>query len=328
MNGNKQRTLELLWRIFSLCYLPKYLSPREKLNEEIDFLYKNLSNFACSSIEQQLITNDIQPLQKQYINSTPIIHLLIKWVQLICAHYKFWLYDLQESFADGRAFLYIISYYLPSICDYKRDIKHLTTLATCQTREEHIQFNSELGQNQSNPIYERNVKSNFRLLEECIKQFGTFSYDLIKYEFYAKDLPDERCTIMILAMLAHDLLFTQDDQTENDFRHQTVFEEFKEKYSNEKTNLKQEIEIIREDLINSTEISLSTDIPIEEITHVKFSISSTTITYPNKDAQLIPIIHSQEEEEEEMKNSIPPQSVLDTMNYDLLDRLEILSENR
>ena len=58
---------------------------------------------------------------------------------------NFGLYDLQESFIDGRAFLYIISYYLPSLCDYKRDIKHLTTLATCQTRDEHIQFNFELG---------------------------------------------------------------------------------------------------------------------------------------------------------------------------------------
>ncbi|CAF4888560.1 unnamed protein product, partial [Rotaria magnacalcarata] len=76
-------------------------------------------------------------------------------------------------------------YYLPSLCDYSRDIKHLTTLATCQTRDEHIQFNLELGQQQQLiSTYERNVKSNFRLLEECIKQFGTFSSDLIKYEYY------------------------------------------------------------------------------------------------------------------------------------------------
>ena len=163
MQGNKQRTLELLWRIFIVSYLPKQVSP--------------------------------------------ILHLLIKWVQLICAHYKFWIYDLQESFADGRAFLFIISYYLPLLCDYHHDIKHLTTLATCQTREEYLQFNHDLGQQQSIQTYERNVKANFRLLEECIKEFGSFSYDLVKYDCYAKDLPDERCTLMILAMLAHDLLF-------------------------------------------------------------------------------------------------------------------------
>ena len=162
MNGNKQRTLELLWRIFIVCYLPKHLSPMEKLNEELVLLSKNLFRFAPSSAEQQLLNTDLIPLQKQQINFTPIIHFLIKWVQLICAHYKFWIYDLQESFADGRAFLYIISYYLPSLCDYTRDIKHLTTLATCQTRDEHIQFNLELGQVQSLNIYEKNVKSNFR----------------------------------------------------------------------------------------------------------------------------------------------------------------------
>jgi hypothetical protein len=33
------------------------------------------------------------------------------------------------------------------------------------------------------------------------------SNDLIKYDYYGKDVPDERCIIIILAMLAHHLLF-------------------------------------------------------------------------------------------------------------------------
>jgi len=338
MNGNKQRTLEFLWRIFTVCYLPKHLSPIEKLDQEISILTQNLSKFACSSIEQQLITTDIIPLQNQTINFTPTIHLLIKWVQLICAHYKFWLYDLQESFADGRAFLYIISYYLPSLCDYTRDIKHLTTLATCQTRDEHIQFNLELGQQQLINVYERNVKSNFRLLEECIKQFGTFSYDLIKYEYYAKDVPDERCTIIILAMLAHDLLFSNNNNNthEIDFRHQLIFDQLQEKYSNDDEPIiemkkeeifinkflnQQEIEIIRE-----PEISVSNDTPIEEMLTLKLSIS-----YPTTNICPIPIIRTESgpsppEEEDKMKTIDLLQSVLDTLNYDILDRLELLSE--
>ena len=233
VHGNKQRTLELLWRVFIACYMPQRLSPIEKLNEEIVILTENLSNYNCHSIEQQLIRMNIIPLQKQHTEFTSIIHLLIKWAQLICAHYKFWLYDLQESFIDGRAFLYIISYYLPSLCDYSRDIKHLTTLATCQTRDEHIQFNLELGKQQQQLIYtyERNVKSNFRLLEECIKQFGTFSNDLLKYEYYGKDIPDERCTIIVLVMLAHDLLFSDNVRSDINFRRQSIFEELKIKYS-------------------------------------------------------------------------------------------------
>ena len=67
MNGNKQRTLELLWRIFIICYLPKHLSPIEKLNEEIYILTQNLSKYNCCSIEQQLLITDIIPLQKQHI---------------------------------------------------------------------------------------------------------------------------------------------------------------------------------------------------------------------------------------------------------------------
>jgi len=327
MNGNKQRTLELLWRIFIVCYLPKHLSPIEKLNEEIIVLTENLSKYNCRSIEQQLLTIDIIPLQKQYIEFTPIIHLLIKWVQLICAHYKFWLYDLQESFIDGRAFLYIISYYLPSLCDYTRDIKHLTTLALCQTRDEHIQFNLELGQQQQQLIntYERNIKSNFRLLEECIKQFGTFSNDLIKYEYYAKDIPDERYTIIVLAMFAHDLLFSNNNNNNNDdiaFRHQSIFEELKEKYSKDDEPIieikksqplnEQEVEIIRDNLINSShqtenisqltnnafsfeEIIITTKI-IEENT-LKPSISSTTINFPIEESSPniypLPIIQSE-----------------------------------
>ena len=320
----KQRTLELLWRIFIICYLPKYLSPMEKFNQEIFILTQNLSKFACCPIEQQLIMTDIIPLQNQNINFTPIIPLLIKWVQLICAHYKFWLYDLQESFADGRAFLYIISYYLPSLCDYTRDIKHLTTLATCQTRDEHIQFNLELGQQQSINIYERNVKSNFRLLEECIKQFGTFSYDLIKYEHYAKDVPDERCTIIILAMLAHDLLFANNNEI--DFRHQSIFEELKEKYSNDNDEpileMKKE-EIVNNNLLNQQEIEIirenSINIPIEELITRKLSIS-----YPTTSIDIIQTTPS--EEEDKIKANDLSQSVLDTMNQDILDRLELLFE--
>ena len=309
MNGNKQRTLELLWRIFTVCYLPKYLSPIEKLQEELTLLTQNLSRYARSPMEQQLLNTDIIPLQTQYIHFTPIIHYLIKWVQLICAHYKFWISDLQESFADGRAFLYIISYYLPSLCDYTRDIKHLTTLATCQTRDEHIQFNLELGQPQLLSTYERNVKSNFRFLEECIKQFGTFSSDLIKYDYYGKDVPDERCTIMILAMLAHDLISSNQPHDQIDFRHQLIFEELREKYSSQTPQ--EEIEMI------SSDMSILPDTPpIEEILHHKFSISSTTIIYPSTNTYLIPIVQLEDEQ----------QSIWDTINYDILDRLEFLSE--
>jgi len=312
MNGNKQRTLELLWRVFTVCYLPKHLSPIEKLNEEITILTQNLSQYNCRSIEQQLLSNDIIPLQKQFIEFTPLIHLIIKWAQLICAHYKFWLYDLQESFIDGRAFLYIISYYLPTLCDYTRDIKHLTTLAVCQTRDEHIQFNLELNQQQQHHglmnTYERNVKANFRFLEECIKQLGTFSSELIKYEFYAKDVPDERCTILVLAMLAHDLLFSSQTATDEiDYRHQTIFDELKDKYSvddepilsetkqeeNKKYQLLNDDEMelmksiqLKKDLaelvetISITEEIITTTKIITETKTLKPSISSTTINFP------------------------------------------------
>ena len=122
---------------------------------------------------------------------------------------------------------------------------------------------------------------------------------------------------MILAMLAHDLIFSNHHH-ENDFRHQSIFMELNEKYS------KNEIEIIREDSIISSEISLLPDTPpIEEILTLKRSISSTTVTYPSKDTYLIPIIQSEEEQNEIFYFS---QSVLDTMNYDILDRLELLSE--
>lgn len=326
MNGNKQRTLELLWRVFITSYLPKHLSPIDKLNDEIAVLSENLTQYNCRKSEQQILAADLVPLQKQQIEFTPLIHALIKWAQLICAHYKFWLYDLQESFIDGRAFLYIIAYYLPSLCDYTRDIKHLTTLATCQTREEHMQFNLELGQQQPQSIntYERNVKANFRFLEECIKQFGTFSNDLVRYEVYAKDTPDERCTMMILAMLAHDLLYANNsDGQEGDFRHQAIFEELKEKYPKDDEPIvepKREeikklpsptestVEPVRETLINSsiksedvpflTNTSHSLDeIPSNPVETLKPSLSSTTVNLPMEElttkTHSLPIIYSE-----------------------------------
>ena len=349
MNGHKSRTLELLWRIYIACYLPKYLSPVSTIEDELSILTEGISKFCTRSVERHLVTVDIVPLQKQHIDATPLIHLLIKWVQLICAHYKFWLYDLQESFADGRAFLFIISYYLPSLCDYQRDIKHLTTLATCQTRDEHIQFNYELGQPQQQQLlhlYEKNVKANFRSLEEYIKQICTFPSDLIKYEHYAKDLPDERCTIMILAMLAHDLLFLNHNVNhERDFRHQPLFEELMEKYDvdeecateNEKFATRRylnprEVEITRASSIDSSELSIFTDLPHEDTMTLNPSMSSYTMDDPMDMGHPIPIVQFQSEipstERDEISlHLLASPSVRQTMDHDILDRLELVSHS-
>jgi hypothetical protein len=327
MNGNKQRTLELLWRIFVSCYLPKHLSPIDKLDDEISILTDNLNKLTCRSIEKQIVATNLVPLNKQYVELPPIVHSLIKWVQLICAHYKFWLYDLQSSFIDGRAFLYIISYYFPSLCDYSRDIKHLTTLETCQTRDEHIQFNVELSQQQQPQLmntYERHVKSNFRLLEECIKQFGSFPHDMIRYENFGKETPDERCTIIVLAMLARDLIFSNNVNNDIDFRHQSIFEELKEKYSVDDQSLfdtrkdtlchQHDDESHREYSIdvqhqgNSTSISMETMSITDDMTlsamintdqqrSLKPSISSTTISIPIDESLItihsLPVIQSE-----------------------------------
>lgn len=294
MNGNKQRTLEFLWRIFINCYLPKQLSPIDRLNEEIDALKKNLEKICTRSVEQQLINNDITLLQKQNCESNAFIQVLIKWAQLICAHYKFWLYDLQESFADGRALLFIISHYLPSLCDNNQDIKHLTTLAICQTQEDHLQFNNELGQNQLQmiPIYEKNVKSNFRCLEECVKQFGTFSSDLVKYENYAKDIPDERCTIMILAMLAHDLLFLN-----HPVHHESV-------------------DLSRQDEILITTETPTVEISIERNVPVQLSISSSTVNCQGEHNFPLPIIQAdtQQPEQKSTIESIDVEDVEESFN--------------
>jgi hypothetical protein len=138
-------------------------------------------------------------------------------------------------------------------------------------------------------------------------------------------VPDERCTIIILAMLAHDLLFLNNSNTnEIDFRHQIIFEELKEKYSNDDESIiemkKEEIEIIREDTIHSSETFIANDIAIEEIITLKLSI-----TYPTQDTHPIPIILSEEEDKTKVMNLLS-QSLFDTMNYDILDRLELLSE--
>jgi hypothetical protein len=125
-------------------------------------------------------------------------------------------------------------------------------------------------------------------------------------------------------MLAHDLLFLNNSNTnEIDFRHQIIFEELKEKYSNDDESIiemkKEEIEIIREDTIHSSETFIATDIAIEEIITLKLSI-----TYPTQDTHPIPIILSEEEDKTKVMNL--SQSLFDTMNYDILDRLELLSE--
>ncbi|CAF0743451.1 unnamed protein product [Didymodactylos carnosus] len=231
MSGNKLRTLELLWRIFVVCYVPKFIQSHDVLINEIEQLKQNLTEHVLvRPIEKEIsIETNLQLFsQKQ---TTPIISDIMKWAQLVCAHYRFWIKDLQESFSDGRALLFIIAYYLPNLINYQNDIKHYTTIGICQTKRDHIQFNDELRSTSgSTERLKRdaikNVKSNFKLLEERTKQLPMFLSDLVKYEQYiATDIPDERVTIIILTLLARDLLFSNAQDIN---RNQQIFEQIKQ----------------------------------------------------------------------------------------------------
>jgi hypothetical protein len=321
MHGHRQRTLELLWRVFVVCYLPRQLSPIDRLDNELELLKCNLNKYATRSIERQLINIDIAPSNMQHIRCTSLIGSLIKWAQLICAHYKFWLYDLRESFADGRAFLLIVSYYLPLLCDYTHDIKHLTTLAVCQTRDEHLQFDVELGQqdHQQNMmnVYERNVKANFRCLEECVKQFGTFSYELVRHENYVRDVPDERCTMIILAMLAHDLVVAADRTNGNssDFRCQTIFEQLKDKYVDEPSTSD-----VAAQSMSADEHRLSTsDRPTHgTCTNLRVVRPLAQVTCSDRSSTL-----SSEQINVEQRSESPSASIVSIMDNKILDRVQV-----
>ncbi|SPQ95363.1 unnamed protein product (mitochondrion) [Plasmodiophora brassicae] len=107
VSGNREHTLDLLWRVAIQLRIPA------------------LVDAATLFWESRLIERDLTKdrlFAKANLGSPPIMYpncpqlqCILRWCMAICAHYDVPIFNFTSSFADGRAFAFLIHYYYPQL---------------------------------------------------------------------------------------------------------------------------------------------------------------------------------------------------------------------
>ena len=148
------------------------------------------------------------------------IQLLLKWSQLVCAHYGLEIENLSVSFSDGRGLCLLVHHYHSSFLPLNSIF-----LETTQTQQGNSNgpknldgsFNDSFGQtmtytyNKSSDYagtFEKllkNEKENFKLLHNKTKELGGIPI-LIKSDEMSNTIPDQKVTTTFITYLAARLL--------------------------------------------------------------------------------------------------------------------------
>ena len=105
LDGHRERTFGLLWRIMINWQLPRLLD-RVVLEREIARVKKGKSRRAIAA-ENEDAENDLLCV---YIANDDI-GLLMEWAQAVCRHFGMRVQNFTSAWQDGRAFCYLIAYY-------------------------------------------------------------------------------------------------------------------------------------------------------------------------------------------------------------------------
>ena len=115
VDGHREKTLLLLWNVIFKWKVSLLLSP-EVLKDEVDCVKRDHIKAFGS------VRGEDDAIEIQYFNSAEL-ELLLQWCRCVCAFYNIPVNNFSASFADGRAFCALMSYYHPNLLDFN-DVKH------------------------------------------------------------------------------------------------------------------------------------------------------------------------------------------------------------
>ncbi|XP_077986991.1 abnormal spindle-like microcephaly-associated protein homolog [Glandiceps talaboti] len=225
VDGHKEKTLELLWRLIFHFQINVRLNA-EKVKEETAFLRKNL--ILQKKLAAVALLDTVQPKDEERRTSDPGLYfkserlnLLLQWCKAVCAYYGMKIENFTVSFSDGRALCYLIHHYHPSLLP-SSEIK-LDTTQSHHEKEEEADDVDETDSNQ-NPdgtwtktcipstgkptSYEErltNEKHNFKCLYDAVAQLGGVPV-MIKSTDMSNTIPNEKVVITYLSYLCERLL--------------------------------------------------------------------------------------------------------------------------
>ncbi|XP_032883883.1 abnormal spindle-like microcephaly-associated protein isoform X3 [Amblyraja radiata] len=222
VDGNREKTLALLWRII-FAFQVEILLNEDQLREEIEFLKKALDTSRKMAALHSLAVlphpkkdQDLSCMPEKY---SPRITLLINWINAVGAYYGVKAENFTVPFSDGRIFCYLIHHYHPSllavdkICQRTTQTEEYAERGTVaidtSTSESENSIDAILANSlPSANIYEElliNEKKNFNLVTTAVADLGGIPA-MIRHVDMSNTIPEEKVVITYVSFLCARLL--------------------------------------------------------------------------------------------------------------------------
>ena len=183
VEGDQELTLQFLWRVMRDWQIPN-LVKASRLEVEIDRVRG----------EAELDASVFEADESMAAHAgEPVIGLLLRWAQTICAKRGVPVKNFTSSFADGYALCVIANHYAPDLVDLAKATR---VDGSDEERARAVpRSKAEIGQ----------VKANFTMMHECMRQIGGLPRMLSSSDFDSYG-PDEIAVISFLSFVASSLM--------------------------------------------------------------------------------------------------------------------------
>ena len=183
VEGDQELTLQFLWRVMRDWQIPN-LVKASRLEVEIDRVRG----------EAELDASVFEADESMAAHAgEPVIGLLLRWAQTICAKRGVPVKNFTSSFADGYALCVIANHYAPDLVDLAKATR---VDGSDEERARAVpRSDAEIGQ----------VKANFTMMHECMSQIGGLPRMLSSSDFDSYG-PDEIAVISFLSFVASSLM--------------------------------------------------------------------------------------------------------------------------
>ncbi|GFY64101.1 abnormal spindle-like microcephaly-associated protein homolog [Trichonephila inaurata madagascariensis] len=212
VDGNREKTLSLLWQIIFKTQISKHVN-LDVLKKENSYLRRSLqlkTDVAIFNALQNLsdgVENfDMEILNSKLYKENEVIQQLFHWCQNVCAHYGVKVHNFTSSFSDGRALCFILHHYHPNLLPHKKIHKDTTTHYFEKQMEaaedEDCPFppeSSELTTELMDKLM-KNEKENLELAFQKLQEIGHIPK--MSFPTYVKNrLPDEKVVIILVSYI-------------------------------------------------------------------------------------------------------------------------------
>ncbi|XP_006822558.1 uncharacterized protein LOC100313557 [Saccoglossus kowalevskii] len=209
IDGHREKTLELLWRLVFHFQISINLNENQ-IQEEVTFLKKNLRTRRQL---QLLLLNETHVVSDEKRLSEPGLYykshklsLLLEWSKAVCAYYNLKVENFTVSFSDGRVLCCLVHHYHPSLLPWN-GIRHDTTQSQFQieeTESDGEEFRNSTWCDTFSPTTGKptqldelltNEKHNFKMVYDAVGHLGGVPV-MIKSSEMSHTIPNEKVFIV------------------------------------------------------------------------------------------------------------------------------------